>query len=556
MFTSSACLNVDADEWKLILMPKEIIHGQDARRLAMNGIDKLAEAVKSTLGPKGRNVALGRRYAAPTITHDGVTVARHVELEDVFEDMGAQVFKEVANQTNIVAGDGTTTSVVMAQAILKQGLRNIAAGANPMLIRLGVQRAIADAIKLVAAQAVPVKSLDEIKSVATISAAEQAIGDLVGEAIDKVGPTGAVSVEESTGLNLEIEYVDGIRLDSGFLSPYFVTSEERMQAELDDCFLLISDAQISSVADILPVLEVVKASGGNSLLVMGDAIADEAMATLVMNKMQGNIGCVAIDSPEWGDARDEVLEDIAALTGGAVISDRVGRDLASVTIEDLGRCRRVVVDRESSTLVGGHGSEEQVAFRVNQVASQIKETPLKHDQERLESRLGKLSGGVAILRVGGATETEVREKAFRVEDAVAATRAAVEEGIVPGGGVTLLAAAEGLDSESLRGDENTGYRSVIAALEEPIKQIARNAGFNGDVVVGDVKRRQIEESNKAIGFDVISEQYVDMMDEDVAIIDPAKVVRCVLENAGSIAGMVLTIGALVAEVPENDHEFH
>ncbi|MDP6822962.1 MAG: chaperonin GroEL [Dehalococcoidia bacterium] len=531
-------------------MAKQIVYGQDARQLARDGIEKLAGAVKSTLGPKGRNVALGRRYGAPTITHDGVTVARHIQLEDVLEDMGAQVFKEVATQTNTVAGDGTTTAVVVAEAILSEGFKNLAAGANPMLIRIGVQKAIAEAVQHVRGQAKPIKSLVDIKSVATISAGDESIGNLVGEAIDRVGPTGAVSVEESGGLELELEYMEGMRLDHGYLSPYFVTNQDRMQAELDDGFILITDAKISSAADIVPALEAVKKTGGGSLLVMGDAVSGEAMAALVMNKVHGSLNCVAITAPEYGDRRDALLEDIAAVTGGSLISQKVGRDLASVVVDDLGRCRRIVVDRESTTLAGGHGDEAQVEYRVSQIKAQMDETTSQFDRESLEERLAKLSGGVATLRVGGATETEVKEKAFRVEDAVAATRAAVEEGIVPGGGVALLVAAGALQGSDAEGDEGTGYRAVRRALEEPLKQIAANSGLNGDVIAEEVKRRQRARKSNTIGFDVVSAKYVDMMAPRVAIMDPAKVVRSVLENAGSIAGMVLTIGALVAEMPD------
>ena len=531
-------------------MAKQIVYGQDARQLVMDGIEKLAGAVKSTLGPKGRNVALGRRYGAPTITHDGVTVARHIQLEDVFEDMGAQVFKEVATQTNTVAGDGTTTAVVVAEAILSEGFKNLAAGANPMLIRIGVQKAIAEAVQHVRGQAKPIKSLVDIKSVATISAGDESIGNLVGEAIDRVGPTGAVSVEESGGLELEIEYMEGMRLDRGYLSPYFVTNQDRMQAELDDGYILITDAKISSAADIVPALEAVKKTGGGSLLVIGDAVSGEAMAALVMNKVRGSLDCVAITAPEYGDRRDALLEDIAAVAGGSLISQKVGRDLASVVVDDLGRCRRIVVDRESTTLAGGHGDEAQVKYRVSQIKAQMDETTSQFDRESLEERLAKLSGGVATLRVGGATETEVKEKAFRVEDAVAATRAAVEEGIVPGGGVALLVAASALRGSDTKGDEGTGYQAVRRALEEPLKQIARNAGLNGDVIAEEVKRRQRARKSNTIGFDVVLAKYVDMMAPRVAIMDPAKVVRSVLENAGSIAGMVLTNGALVAEIPD------
>lgn len=533
-------------------MSKQIAYGQDARRLAMDGIEKLAGAVKSTLGPKGRNVALGRRYGAPTITHDGVTVARHIQLEDVFEDMGAQVFKEVASRTNTVAGDGTTSAVVLAEAILKEGFKSVAAGANPMLIRSGVQQAIDEAVQQVREMAQPVQSLDEIKSVATISAADESIGDLVGEAIDRVGPSGAVNVEESGALGLELEYLEGMRLNRGYLSPYFVTDQDRMQAELTDCFVLITDAKIRSVSDLVPALEAVKNASGGGLLIMGDEVVGEAMATIVMNKMRGVLDCVAIEAPEYGDRRDALLEDLAAVTGGSLISEKVGRDLGSVVVDDLGRCSRVIVNRESTTLVGGHGPEAQVNFRVSQIEAQIAETTSPFDRESLQGRLAKLSGGVASLKVGGTTETEVKEKAFRVEDAVAATRAAVEEGIVPGGGVALLVAAGTLKGDNMTGDQATGYRAVRRALEEPIKQIARNAGLNGDVIAEEVKRRQRARKSTTIGFDVVSEKYVDMMAPRVSIMDPAKVVRSVLENAGSIAGMVLTIGALVAELPEED----
>lgn len=529
-------------------MPKEIAFDADARARLVRGMDIVAEAVGSTLGPRGRNVAIGRRFGAPVVTHDGVTVARQIELDDSFENMGAQLVKEASSRTNDVAGDGTTTSAVLAQAILAEGLKAVAVGANPMLLREGVRRAADAAIEHIRDQARPVSDRAEIAHVATISAADATMGKIVASAVEHVGPDGAVSVEESRGLELEIERVEGMNIDRGYLSPFFMTNEER-RVELEDPYILIVNAALTRAADILPALEALPAGGPQSLLVIADDVLDEALALLVMNRLQGKLTCAAIRGPDFGDRRREGLEDIATVTGGTVISSDVGRQLSSVTLDDLGRCRRAVVDKESSIIVGGPGDPERIAWRIEETKSRLEAARSDSERRFLERRLAALAGGVAVIKVGGATEIEIKEKCFRIEDALNATRAAMEEGTVPGGGVALLNAADALSNmTTANDDEAAGIRAVRKALEAPMRRIAENAGLEGSVIVDGVRRRQRSRKNSDFGFNVVGERHVDMRKAN--IIDPAKVVCSALLNAASVAGMVLTVGALVAELPE------
>ena len=528
-------------------MPKEIAFDADARSRLVRGMDTVAEAVGSTLGPRGRNVAIGRRFGAPVVTHDGVTVARQIELDDSFENMGAQLIKEASSRTNDVAGDGTTTSAVLAQAILAEGLMAVAVGANPMLLRDGIRRAADAAIADVREQARPVRDQEEIAHVATISAADESIGRIVAGAVEHVGREGAVSVEESRGLELEIERVEGMSIDRGYLSPFFMSNEER-RVELEEPYILIANAALTRAADILPTLEGLPGSGPHTLLVIADDVLDEALALLVMNRLQGKLTCAAIRGPDFGDRRREGLEDIATVTGGTVISTDVGRPLSSVALDDLGRCRRAVVDKGSTILVGGPGDRERIGWRIEEAKARLGEARSDSEHRFLEGRLAALSGGVAVIKVGGATEIEIKEKCFRIEDALNATRAAMEEGTVPGGGVALLNAADALaDMASDGDDEAAGIRAVRKALEAPIRRIAENAGLEGSVIVDGVRRRQRSRKNPSFGFNVVGERYVDMRKAN--IIDPAKVVGSALLNAASVAAMVLTVGALVAELP-------
>ena len=528
-------------------MAKQLLFDEEARRSLKKGIDVMAEAVKTTLGPKGRNVALDKKFGAPTITHDGVTVAKEIELKDPFENMGAQLLKEAATKTNDVAGDGTTTATVLAQAIVHEGLKNVAAGANPMLLKRGIEKGIDAVVAEVKAMAKSVADKGDIAHVAAISAADSEIGELIAEVMEKVGKDGVITVEESKGLKFETEYVEGMEFDRGYISAYFITNPDRMDCVIEDPYILITDKKISAINDILPVLEKFLQVSKN-LVVIAEDVDGEALATLVVNKLRGTINVLAVKAPGFGDRRKAMLEDIAILTGGRVISEEVGRKLDSATVQDMGRCRKVVADKDNTTIIEGKGKDADVQGRIKQIKAQVEETTSDFDKEKLQERLAKLAGGVAVIKVGAATEVELKEKKHRVEDALSATRAAVEEGIVPGGGVALLNAVSALDKVKAEGDELTGVNILRRALEEPMRQIAFNAGFDGAVVVETVRRKQAEKKNMAIGFDVLAMAYTDLTKR--GIIDPAKVTRSALENAGSIAAMILTTEALVTDIPE------
>jgi chaperonin GroEL len=528
-------------------MAKVIEFNETARGSLKQGVDTLANAVKTTLGPKGRNVALDKKYGAPTVTHDGVTVAKEIELEDPFANMGAQLLKEAATKTNDVAGDGTTTATVLAQSIVHEGMRNVAAGANAMLLKQGIDLGSAALVERLQDMATPVKGKDEIAQVAAISAADAEIGDLIAEVMEKVGKDGVITVEESKGLDFETEYTEGMQIDRGYISPYFVTNPERMEAELDDPFILITDKKISSIQDILPVLEKVAAARA-PLMIIAEDVDGEALATLVVNKLRGTLNVLATKAPGFGDRRKEMLRDIAALTGGQVISEEVGRRLDSATLEDLGRARRVVSTKDDTTFIEGAGDPDAIKGRIEQIRTQIETTTSDFDREKLQERLAKLAGGVAVIKVGAATETELKEKKHRVEDALSATRAAVEEGIVPGGGVALINALSALDGVKAAGDVQTGVNIFRRALEEPMRGIAANAGKDGAVVIEMVRQAQKEQKNTNVGYDVIADSYVDMV--SAGIVDPAKVTRSAVENAASIAGMILTTEALITDKPE------
>ena len=529
-------------------MSKLIQYDEDARAAMKRGMDALAEAVKTTLGPKGRNVALDKKYGAPTVTHDGVTVARDIELDDPFENMGAQLLKEAATKTEDVAGDGTTTATVLAQAIVTEGLKNVASGANPMQMKIGIDKAAEAVAEAIRAAAQPVKGRDEIAQVATVSAADPAIGELIAEVMDKVGKDGVITVEESKSMEFETEYVEGMQFDRGYTSAYFVTDTNRMEAALDDPYILITDKKISAIADMLPALEKILQTGKKDLLIVAEDVDGEALSTLVVNKLRGVINVLAVKAPGFGDRRKEMLRDIAILTGGTVISEEVGRKLDSVQLEDLGRSRRVVSTKDNTTLIEGRGSESEIQGRIKQIRAQIEETTSDYDKEKLQERMAKLSGGVAIIKVGAGTETELKEKKHRVEDALSATRSAVEEGIVPGGGVALINAQTALDSLNLEGDAQTGVAILRKALEEPLRMLAENAGLNGSVVLENVRRRQSEQSSTTLGYDVLKGEYGDMLER--GIVDPAKVTRSAVENAASIGGMVLTTEVMVTDKPE------
>ncbi|HEY5488426.1 MAG TPA: chaperonin GroEL [Candidatus Limnocylindrales bacterium] len=529
-------------------MAKLIQYDEDARAAMKRGMDALAEAVKTTLGPKGRNVALDKKYGAPTVTHDGVTVARDIELDDPFENMGAQLLKEAATKTEDVAGDGTTTATVLAQAIVTEGLKNVASGANPMQMKLGIDKAAETVATAIKAAAQPVKGRDEIAQVATVSAADPEIGNLIADVMDKVGKDGVITVEESRTMQFETEFVEGMQFDRGYTSAYFVTDTNRMEAVLDDPFILITDKKISAIADMLPALEKILQAGKKDLLIIAEDVDGEALSTLVVNKLRGVLNVLAVKAPGFGDRRKEMLRDIGILTAGTVISEEVGRKLDSVTLEDLGRARRVVANKDDTTIIEGRGSESEIQGRIKQIKAQIEETTSDYDKEKLQERMAKLSGGVAIIKVGAGTETELKEKKHRVEDALSATRSAVEEGIVPGGGVALINAQSSLDSLKLEGDALVGAQIVRAALEEPMRQLAENAGLNGQVVLENVRRRQAEQSSSTIGYDVLKDEYTDML--SAGIVDPAKVTRSAVENATSIGGMVLTTEVMITDKPE------
>ena len=528
-------------------MAKLITFNESARKSLKEGVDTLANAVKTTLGPKGRNVALDKKFGAPTVTHDGVTVAKDIELEDPFANMGAQLLKEAATKTNDIAGDGTTTATVLAQAIVHEGMRNVAAGANAMLLKQGIDIASDALVAKLQDMAIPVNDKKDIAQVASISAADTFIGDLIAEVMDKVGKDGVITVEESRGLQFETEYTEGMQIDRGYLSPYFVTNTERMEADLDEPFILVTDKKISSIQDILPVLEKV-AGARKPLVIIAEDVDGEALATLVLNKLRGTINVLAIKAPGFGDRRKEMLRDIAILTGGQVISEEIGRKLDSAGIEDLGQARKVIAAKDSTTFVEGFGDPAAIKGRSDQIRAQIETTTSDFDREKLQERLAKLSGGVAVIKVGAATETELKELKHRVEDALSATRAAVEEGIVPGGGVALITAVSALDAVEAEGDIKTGVNILRRALEEPLRGIAANAGLDGSVVIETVRRAQTEAGNTSIGYDVIAEKYGDMF--ELGITDPVKVTRSAVANASSIAGMILTTEALITDKPE------
>jgi chaperonin GroEL len=532
-------------------MAKQLLFSDEARRKLSRGMETLAVAVATTLGPKGRNVALDKKFGSPTITHDGVTVAKEIELEDPFENMGAQLLKEAATKTNDIAGDGTTTSTVLAHSIVLEGMRNLAAGANPMLLKRGIEAATKAVAEKINEQAIEVTTKDEIANVASISAQDRVIGELIAEVMDKVGKDGVITVEESKGLEFETEYVEGMQFDRGYISAYFITDPEHMEASIADPYLLIHDKKISAATDIVPLLEKLVQIGRRDLIIIAEDIDGEALATLVLNKLRGMLNVVAVKAPGFGDRRKAMLQDIAVLTGATVISDETGRKLDSATLPDLGHCEKIVVTKDDTTIVGGKGDSAQIKGRIEQIRVEIDKSTSDYDKEKLQERLAKLSGGVAIIRVGAATETELKEKKHRVEDALSATRAAVEEGIVPGGGVALINAIAALESLKVEGeDAQIGVNIVRKSLEVPIRKIAENAGKDGSVVLETVRRTQKEKGNLHIGYDVIKEDYLDMVSDGV--IDPAKVTRGALENAASIAAMILTTEALVTDVPEKE----
>ena len=523
-------------------MAKQVVFDDAARRALKRGIDRLADAVRVTLGPKGRNVVLDKKFGAPTITNDGVTIARDIELEDPLENMGAQLLKEVATKTDDVAGDGTTTAVVLGQAMVAEGLRNVTAGANPMVIKIGIEKAVAAIVEEIKKQSRPVKDREQIAAVAAISAADPEVGELIAEVMDKVGKDGVITVEEGQSLGLDKEYTEGMQFDRGYISAYFVTNPDRMEAVLDDARILITDKKISSVQDLLPALE--KAVQiGKPVLIVAEDVDGEALATLVVNKLRGTVSVLAVKAPGFGDRRKEMLRDIAILTGGTVISEEIGRKLDSVTLEDLGTARRVVATKDDTTIVDGAGKPADIKARMAQIKAQIEDTTSDYDKEKLQERLAKLAGGVAVIKVGAATEVELKEKKHRIEDALSTTRAAVEEGIVAGGGTTLLQAIPALDKVKLQGDEQVGVDIVRKALEAPARQIADNAGQPGEVIVEAVKKLK-----RGYGYDALRGEYGDMFAK--GIVDAAKVTRSALQNAASIAAMVLTTETLVSDIPE------
>ena len=534
-------------------MAKQLVFSENARRDLKSGVDALANAVKVTLGPKGRNVALDKKWGAPTITHDGVTVAKEIELEEPFENMGAQLLKEAATKTNDVAGDGTTTATVLAQMIVNQGLKNVAAGANPMLIKNGIARAAEAVVSALREQATDIDTKEEIANVAAISANDKEIGTLIAEVMEKVGKDGVITVEESKGLAFETEYVEGMQFDRGYISPYFVTDPERMEAVLDEPLLLIHDKKISSAQDIIPLLEKLVQTGRKNLVIISEDVDGEALATLVLNKLRGVFNVLAIKAPGFGDRRKAMLQDIAVLTGGQVITEEMGRKLDTTQLADLGHAVKVISTKEDTTIVGIEDDAISAAIlgRINQIKAETEASTSDYDKEKLQERLAKLSGGVAIIRVGAGTEVELKEKKHRVEDALSATRAAVEEGIVPGGGVALINAIPALAGIEMEfADEQTGVTIVRRALEEPMRQLAVNAGMDGAVIVENARRAQKEQDDLNVGFDVLREVYVNMVTQ--GIIDPVKVTRSAVENAASIGAMILTTEALISDIPEEE----
>ncbi len=519
-------------------MPKQLIFSEEARRSLKRGIDKLANAVSTTLGPKGRNVAIDKKFGAPTITHDGVTVANDIELDDPYENMGAQLLKEAATKTNDIAGDGTTTATVLAQAIVNDGLKVAAAGVNPMLLKHGIEAATEKVAQAIRDMAVEINTKEEIASVAAISAQDREIGNLIAEVMDKVGKDGVVTVEESRGLEFETEYVEGMQFDRGYLSPYFITATDTMEAVITDPYILIYEKKISAAQDIVPILEKLIQLGRRELVIIAEDVDGEALATLVLNRLRGMLNVLAVKAPGFGDRRKEMLQDLAILTGGTVISEDIGRKLETVAISDLGHAGKVVSTKDDTTVIDGAGDEKAIKGRIAEIKVEIENSTSDYDNEKLQERLAKLSGGIAIIRVGAATEVELKEKKHRVEDALSATRAAVEEGIVPGGGVALLNAIASLDDLKLTyDDENTGVNILRRALEAPMRKLAENAGQNGAVIIQSVRRAQAEKKDNKIGYDVMTGTFLNMI--EAGIIDPAKVTRGALENAASIAAMIL-----------------
>lgn len=526
-------------------MAKEIAYGEEARKSLLSGINKLADTVKITLGPKGRNVVIDKKFGAPLITNDGVTIAKEVELEDNFENMGAQLVKEVATKTNDIAGDGTTTATLLAQTLIREGMKNVAAGANPMILKKGITKAVSAAVEAIVKNSKSVSGTEDIKRVATISAADEFIGSLIAEAMEKVSSDGVITVEESKTAETYSEVVEGMMFDRGYVSPYMVTDNDKMEAVIDDPFILITDKKIISIQEILPLLEqVVKM--GRKLIIIADDIEGDALATIVVNKLRGTFTCVAVKAPGFGDRRKEMLQDIAILTGGEVISEDLGLDLKSATIEQLGKAHQVKVEKERTIIIDGLGDSEKIRARVKQIRSQIEETTSDFDREKLQERLAKLAGGVAVIKVGAATEIEMKEKKLRIEDALAATKAAVEEGIVAGGGVALVNAMANVEKvvEFCEGDEKTGASIVLKSMEEPLKQIAINAGLEGSVIVQNVKSK----GAVGYGYNALSDEYGDMI--SFGIVDPTKVTRSALENAASVASMVLTTESLITDKKE------
>lgn len=527
-------------------MAKQILFGEEARKSLEIGVNKLADTVKVTLGPKGRNVVLDKKFGSPVITNDGVTIAREIELEDAYENMGAQLVKEVATKTNDVAGDGTTTATLLAQAIIREGLKNVAAGANPMVLKRGIEKAVDTVVDELKKVSKVVDSKEAISQVASISASDENIGQLISDAMEKVGNDGVITVEEGKTMGIELEVVEGMQFDRGYLSPYMVTDTEKMEAVMDDPYILITDKKISNIQEILPLLEKIVQQGGK-LLIIAEDVEGEALATLVVNKLRGTFNCVAVKAPGFGDRRKEMLQDIAILTGGTVISEELGFDLKTVEMSQLGRARQIKVDKENTIIVEGSGETKEIQDRVHQIKVQIEDTTSEFDKEKLQERLAKLAGGVAVIKVGAATETELKERKFRIEDALAATRAAVEEGIVAGGGVAYINAVPAVEQlvESLNDDEKTGANIIKRAIEEPLRQIAFNAGLEGSIIAEKVKTEK-----PGVGYDAAKGEYTDMI--AAGIVDPTKVTRSAIQNAGSIASMLLTTETVVADLPEEE----
>ncbi len=526
-------------------MAKQIIYGEEARKALQTGIDKLANTVKITLGPKGRNVVLDKKFGAPLITNDGVTIAKEIELEDAFENMGAQLVKEVATKTNDAAGDGTTTATLLAQALVREGMKNVAAGANPMVIKRGIQKAVDEAVKAIIANSKKVDGSEDIARVGTVSSGSEEVGKLIAEAMDKVTADGVITLEESKTAETYSEVVEGMQFDRGYISPYMCTDTDKMEAVMDDAYILITDKKISNIQEILPLLEQIVQSG-KKLVIIAEDVEGEALTTLILNKLRGTFNCVAVKAPGFGDRRKEMLRDIAILTGGQVITSELGLELKDATIDQLGRARQVVVQKENTIIVNGYGDADEIKSRIHQIKSQIETTTSDFDREKLQERLAKLSGGVAVIKVGAATEVEMKEKKLRIEDALSATKAAVEEGIVAGGGTAQINAIPAVKAlmETASGDEKTGMSIVLKALEEPVRQIAANSGLEGSVIIDKI----LNSGKVGYGFDASKEEYCDMI--SAGIVDPTKVTRSALENAASVAAMVLTTESLVADIKE------